>query len=338
MARPKLIPLLVTDGDIVSFGVLVPSVNDDGTVAVTAAHADGHTSLWRLWVGGRECIAHSADPRLGVARFTSHPDIDAAGVLSVYGARADGGTALFLADGDGVRSRVESGDRFRAIAPMGPTMNDRGDVAFRADLVDGGSGMYLSRPDGVQVVVETPDLASLDGLPVVDPEGDVVVRVADHSQVGSVLRVAQGRRTPVFTDGDELAQLGRFPMIASDGGVGVAAERRGRGWTYVIERGGVQRDVMPAGTYGFVRGGLLVRGGVLAVYVTPHGGAPTVLASPDGDVLFALGGSFLGATITDYALNPVSGTDAGWIAARISLSDGREVIARTVEPVGAWGC
>lgn len=45
MARPELLPLLVTDGDIVSFEVLVPSVNDHGTVAVRATHADGHTAV-----------------------------------------------------------------------------------------------------------------------------------------------------------------------------------------------------------------------------------------------------------------------------------------------------
>lgn len=173
---------------------------------------------------------------------------------------------------------------------------------------------------------------------MVSASGDAVVRAGERDGVASVWRIGATSRERVFRTGAELAGLGRFPMLADDGAVGVAVERRGLGWTYAVSRGGAVSDALGAGSVAFVRGGLLVGGGVLAVYATPHGRPPCVLVGPDveRDVLFALGGAFSGAEITDYALNPVSGANSGWVAVRLSLADGRQVIARTASPVAPW--
>ena len=49
----------------------------------------------------------------------------------------------------------------------------------------------------------------------------------------------------------------------------------------------------------------------------PQGGP----AVPDGDALF-------GSTVADFALNPVSFNDAGQVAIRATLANGRQLIVR----------
>jgi hypothetical protein len=61
--------------------------------------------------------------------------------------------------------------------PLGPTMNDRGTVAFRANLGSGGSGIYTGRDGLIASIAATGDVFSaFHGLPVINSRGVVAFR------------------------------------------------------------------------------------------------------------------------------------------------------------------
>lgn len=324
----RLLPVFVTDADTVGLGPWVPAVDDAGAVAFTAVQANGATCVVR-WDQQGTRIARAVGP---IASFTSHPDFDGHGRLVVYGTLVDGRTAL-LRLGEDVDVLAASGPAWMSIGPTGPTAHMRGGVAFRATRPDGGPAAGLWRNGVVSTIVSLPPSGRMDGLPVVDGDGRVAVRVT--AGAGRVLVVHDGE-TRVAFDEAEHGTLGGFPGLADDGAVGVAVVGPG-GATYRVEREGVYRDAVPAGRFDAVRGGLLVQGGLLAVYVTPAGQAPAVLHGPVLEQrLVGIGDTCLGSVVDDFALNPVSGSDSGWLAVRVRLADGRGAVLRTEEPIEPW--
>jgi hypothetical protein len=83
------------------------------------------------------------------------------------------------------------------------------------------------------------------------------------------------------------------------------------------------------------RGVLINNTGPVAFYATPVGGQLGIYTGPDPlrHRVLGLGDTLFGATVADFALNPVSVNEAGQLAIRVALDDGRQFILRG-DPVG----
>ena len=266
------------------FGPYVASINDAGTVAF---HADGRIFTWRE--------ASIAAVELG-GEAISHPDINAAGQICAYVRLAHDDTAVLLDD-----HIIDSGD----IGPLGPTMNDRGQVAYRAR-----GGVYL---DGREVAT---GFASVEGLPCVDDDGSVVFR-ADRG----IYRWRDGDIQPLVELGDDFAELGRFPAVGPGGAVVFAAvDRDGRPGVFAVDGAG-PRVLHASDAFESYRGVLAFDGGFV-FYATPRGGA---LGIYDQDARRLLG---IDDEIAAFVLNPVSIDRAGQLAVRLELAGGDQAIAR----------
>jgi len=79
-----------------------------------------------------------------VAGITSHPDINDAGALSFYAGLKPAGSGAYLFEQRRLVALADTGMLFKNIGPLGPTMNQHGAVAFRADLPTGASGIFSS--------------------------------------------------------------------------------------------------------------------------------------------------------------------------------------------------
>src|SRR5690348_14952262 len=144
--------VIATTGDRFSgFAPYVASVNDAGTVAFQAALRDGGSGVF-AGDGGR--VEEVVGPPL-VAGVTSHPDVNDAGELSFYGVLRDGRQGVFLHREGRLQTVAVTGDGFASIGPLGPTMNEAGAVAFRADPAQGASGVFAGDGDAVTTVADT---------------------------------------------------------------------------------------------------------------------------------------------------------------------------------------
>lgn len=311
------------------FAPYVPSVNRAGVVAFQAALADGRTGVYAGDGDVPVVIAESGVAGLGAV--TSHPDIDAAGRVSFYGETDTGEQALYFGEPGGVSAVVRGLGDLAGIGPAGPAMNDAGWIGLRATRGDGGAGMYLYGEGQRVTIAETGWFSSFEGLPVVNRRGSVVIR-ANHPDGGQGIYLHRaGVLQPVVETGAVFQALGRFPDLDDDDAVVFAALRRdGRSGVHWAAGGWVD-TVMGSGAGYTVFRGALIGGtgsvvGIASTEDTPLG----VFGGPDPvrDRVVAVGDTLFGSTVTDLALNPVSGNQAGQLAIRLTLASGVQRIVR----------
>lgn len=297
-----------------SFGPYVPSINDRGEVAFYAELVSGE----QVVVSGEHHIAAAA---------TSHPDVNDAGQVCYFTGRA------VMRDGEQLAAL---GERFAAIGPLGPTMNQRGDIAFRAQQARGSQGLFLARGDQITALAYTGgDYTGFQGLPVVTGGGQVVFR-ADSADGSAGVFVHDGRAPSLrVRTGQQFAQLGRFPCADDHGAIAFnAVLASGTAGAFVVRDGGLSTLADTGDGFVGFRGALIANNGATAFFATPEGGAMGIYAAPSHRLL-GIGDEGLGSTVTAFVLNPVSINSAGMIAVRLELADGRGAIARLRLPTPA---
>jgi hypothetical protein len=131
----------------------------------------------------------------------------------------------------------------------------------------------------------------------------------------AVERAGERRWLASIADYDE---LGGFPSATRDGRIAWAGTPRGGRPAAFVDG-----EVVAEG-FASVRGALA--GDPVVVFATPAGGTLGVYVGARR--WFGLGDALLGSTVVDFALNPVSRADAGWVVARVRLADGMEAIVR----------
>ena len=277
-----------------SFGPYVPSVNAEGMVAFQATLRTGESAI---------AIGDGTSPHVVSSdlAFRSHPAI-AGSQLSAYAAER----TLWRFEKDASRA-IELAE---SIGPLGPTMNDAGDIAFRSE-----SGIFLARGDVLVCVAKAIDFKAFHGLPVVTSNGSVVFR-ADTEEGPCILRW-QGDARVVVRD-----VLGRFPS-ADDTRIAFVRESG----VFIAEGNEARCVVQRSARVSHYRGALIA-GPHLVFYAARENGPLGVYLGEAGVPLLALGDTLFGSTVVDFALNPVSIHARGVLAIRVTLAEGSEHILR----------
>ena len=331
--RPyTLTPIATNDGRFVDFAPYVASINDEGVVAFQATLSDGHSGVFTGDGKSITDIAVTASTACPVRLFSSHPDINQAGKLAVYGTLKSGDQAVLLMCPDGSISATDARDRFCGIGPLGPTMNERGDVAVRGTSQDGKACIAVRRGARFHAIAEAGDrFCGFEGLPVVNNDGHVVFRanLTDYSQGIFVHR--DGQCAAVAMTGNDFEEIARFPIMNDHGAVAFAAKRASGAWgIFTADSGRLACMVDAEAGFESFRGVLINNAGPVAFYGTPAGGQLGIYsgADPTRHRVIGLGDTIFGATVVDFALNPVSINELGQMAIRIALDDRRQFILR----------
>ena len=191
----------------VDFAPYVPSVNDAGLVAFQATLAGGGSGVF---VGDGGPVEAAVTPPT-VMRVTSHPDVNGSGKISFYGQLAADVDAVLLAGGGRHDVLEDTRGSFTAIGPLGPTMNEAGAVAFRANDIEHGAGVFVSRENGVATIATSSDgWSEFHGLPVVDDAGSVVFRATKGDRTHGIYTFGGGTLRTVVQTGEEFATLGQI--------------------------------------------------------------------------------------------------------------------------------
>lgn len=319
-----LVPIASTGDRFSDFAPYVASVNDAGVVAFQATLRAGGSGV-HTGTGGP--VSTVTDPLTGpLAEVSSHPDIATDGATCAYATVASGSSAVVLIrDNEVITVSPTSG-------PLGPTMNDAGTVAFRADLEDGRGGIYTGDGGAVTTIAETgDDLTAFQGLPLIDDRGAVVFRADLESGGERISMVAGGSPVTLAETREVFAALGRFPCVNATGAVAFSATLRdGGSGVFVASSGTIIQRVDTSARFDSVRGALLDANGGVVFFATPRGGNLGVFSGPDPetDRILGLGAALFDSEVVDFALNPVSINDVGQLAIRVKLADARQWIVR----------
>jgi len=335
-SRYALTPIATNDGRFVDFAPYVASINDDGVVAFQATLGDGHSGVFTSGGTSIADVGVTASAACPARLFSSHPDINQAGKLAVYATLKSGEQAVLLVQPDGSMTATDARHGLSSIGPLGPTMNEHDDVAVRATSPNGQACIGVWRGAQFRVIAEAGDRFSrFEGLPVVNNDGHVVFR-ADLPDQGQGIFVHRGEQcAAVATTGDGFEEMARFPMVNDRGDVAFVARRTSGAWAVFNAASGQLACVVDAEA-GFesFRGALINNAGLVAFYGTPTGGQLGIYTGPDPvhHRALGLGDTLFGATVVDFALNPVSINALGQLAIRVALDDRHQFILRA-DPV-----
>lgn len=314
--RLALTTIARTGDRFVDFRPYVASVDDRGLVAFQAALAGGGSGVF-AGSGGEVAELARGD-------VVSHPDIGDRGEVCFYA----GGGALVLAGGGALRTLAETGDRFAAIGPLGPSMNAGGAVAFRATTTGGGEGLYVAAAGEIATVAETGGaLAGFEGIPVITGDGAVLFHARRAGGGHGIYRWRHGQRETIAETGDRFTELGRFPAANDRGAVVFAAVLAAGGGGIFAAGGGEPAALVDTGAgFSSFRGAAVDDAGRVIFYATPEGGSLGIYSGPDpvADRIIGLGDD----RVVDLALNPVSINGAGQLAIRVALEGGAQQIVR----------
>jgi hypothetical protein len=321
--------LIATTGErLTRFAPYVASVNDAGTVAFQATLRDGGSGVF---TGNGGALAHVSETAL-LAAVTSHPDLNDAGETTFYADLASGGQGVFLLSEGELRTIADTRAGFASIGPLGPTMNQTGTVAFRANPTPSISGIFAGDGSATATVADTRRHWTIfHGLPVIDARGVVVFRADRKDGVAGIYAWDAGSIRTVAETGDLFSTLGHFPSLNNQGAVAFAATQDdGRSGVFVADGEHIRPIIDTSSAFGSFRGALLTDAGDVVLIATPRGGRLGIFAGPDpvADRILCLGDPLLGSNVVDLASNPVSVNAVGQVAIRAALADGRELILR----------
>lgn len=281
--------LAETGGEFVDFAPYVPCMAANGAVYFQAQTSDGLSGIWRSEGSQVSCQVRDG-------RAVSHPASDGSGPVCYY---SESGLALL--ENYNVRTLApEAG-------PLGPTMAN-GCIAFRAK-----DEAFLWISDSTALI--SAGLSDLQGLPVVNQVGDVLVRSREGI---SLYHKGNLSRLDLEVDPET---LGNFPNLLDDGRVIFVANLQS-GPTLGVWQGGETRLNPIGAEFETIRGALSPD----LVFATPNSGQLGIYL--EGKRLIGLGDSYAGGTVADLALNPVSMNAAGDFAIRLKLTDDRQFIVK----------
>lgn len=323
---PSLTILASTDATFAGFGPYVPSINAAGEVAFQAALRAGGSGVFVSRGGAIEAVV---EPGRDIAEVVSHPALNDAGACCFYALTPRGDRLVALAAAGHLRTIAPGA------GPLGPTINNAGVVAFRAASPGPGpdqSGIYRADGASITTIAQVgPRLSAFHGLPLVGPDSGILFRADTRAGGQAIILARNGQERVVCATGERFAALGAFPAMNDAGQVAFAATLcSGESAIFLDGPGGVRLLLDSSGPFESFRGVLVDGAGGVVFYATPRAGSLGVYAGPDPvrDCILGIGTPLLGSLVTEFALNPVSINEAGQIAIRIALEDGRGVVVR----------
>jgi len=323
-----LTPIADTSDRFTDFRPYAVSLNNHGVVAFQATVTGGDSGVYTV-SGGQ--ISAVADSDTGPLRnVCSHPDINQGESACFYASFKSGGREVVVVRDGQITTVAENA------GPLGPTMNDDGTVAFRAELGSEESGIFTGSGGRVTTIATTSEvLSAFHGLPVINSRGAVVFRADLKTGAQGVYVGDGGPLTPIAETGDFFSGLGDFPIMNDAGTVAFCATLQGGGsGVFTASAGEIATVIDTSSPFESFRGVLLDSAGRMIFYATPRGGELGVFTGRDplGDCLLSLGAPLFGSTVVDFALNPVSMNDVGQIAIRVKLANERQLVLRA-DPV-----
>jgi hypothetical protein len=329
----KIETLAETGDQWLGFAPYVAAINPRGEVAFQAALRVGGTGLFLTQGNAISCVYDTVDSIFGY--FYSHPALNHQQDICFYAKRLSGQTGLFLRSSGQLKALALTGNGLTQIGPLGPTMNQKGKIAFRASDVQKSGIFTVSRTEDVNCIADTQaQFSAFQGLPLINDLDQVVFRADLKNADQGIFMAEKGQLRAVAETGPDFSHLGLFPCLNANGNVVFSATKQSgeSGIFQVATQAKSQVKMLVDNTNGFesFRGALLSDQEQLIFFATTQQGNLGIFTGPDPqqDKLLAIRDPYLDSQIAEFALNSVSINAQGQLALRLKLANGKELIVR----------
>jgi hypothetical protein len=311
------------------FSPYVPSISERGLVIFQAEFEGPLGPTTGVFTSEGDAWIASEATRIGA--FCSHPDFSEGSYGCVYAQTTSGKRALVALEHGGLLRVLAPNESL--VGPLGPTMNARGDVAFRAFAVDGSAKVAVAHRAGTVVTVAstTSGLQGFEGLPAISDDGSIVYRATQLDDTCVLYKYTNGASICVASTAKTFAALSSFPCINARGTLAFTGTLKNGGMgVFTVDGKEPPRKVFVSPHFSSLRGALIDNNDGLLLLATPVDGELGVYRG-FGDAykrVFGIGDAFRGDVIREFALNPVSVNGRGQLVARLKLASGKQYIVR----------
>lgn len=177
-----------------------PAINSRGEVAFWGADASLNAGIF---VGSGNSLRTIADTSGEYSFLGVGPSINDRGTVAFLGGLDSGDAGYFTSDGGTTALIANSSGQFnfQRIPTLDnlfgePVINDRGTVAFRADLDSGDKEIFSSKNDKIQTITESrPELTSFGITPDINASGTIVFSAGTAPVPGTI--EVDGQTVPI---------------------------------------------------------------------------------------------------------------------------------------------
>jgi hypothetical protein len=326
----------------------VPTINNAGTVAFQTSLIWGRDAIFTGDGGPHHLIAITGHP--GDA-FPVNPTINNEGEVAFRATFASGGQAILTGDGGELTTIADTSDgTFREFLGV-PHINDRGITAFLAGPTAGGTAVLIGNGGPPTTLYDTvTDFHDIVSLARLNNQGTVALIAQPEEGVTGIYTGNGGELTRIADTSDAFSDV-RPASLNDAGTVAFRATLRDGGQAILKGDGGDLTIVaLTGGTFTSFLGvpggiGFNNAGGVAFVATLRAGGAGIFTGTdPVADKVIATDDPLFGSTVTTLGTGTIGNrglNDAGQIAFRVGLADGRTVLARadpaSPSPAGILG-
>lgn len=326
-----------------------PAINNRGQVAFWGVDSSLEAGLF---VGDGTSLRTIADTSGEFSFLGVGPAINDRGTVAFLAGLDSGDAGYFTGNGETTTLIADSSSRFdfQRIPTLDnlfgePVINDRGQVAFRADLDRGGKGLFLSANDRIRTIANSNRQLSTFGItPDINSKGTVVfsagtapvpgsievegqiIPIAELFQNAGIFTTRNGRLRTIADTSDGFALFSSSPAINDRGTVAFIAVRPSGEAEVLTGRGGRLTSIAN-GRHDFRSfGGVDINDEGTVAYLADFdaGGSGLFVG---GQEVISTGDSLLGSAVTD--LNFLNkGFDDDFVAFWAELADRRSGVFR----------
>ncbi len=306
-----------------------PAINDSGVVAIRAQRTNGVTGIYRGTGGALTTLTENA--RDGYGFISRHPSIDNLGRVA-FAARIGSAEAIAGANGAVVRNAVRTDQSEFNFFGFDVSLGDGSRVAFKAELDDFDEGLFVISPAGTQTIylASASEFTGTDSGPSINNAGQVAFEEFTDAGVRGLFLWDGVVFVTIADDTGPEDSFGN-PSLNSQGAVAFHAFLdNGTNGIFVGVGGQVTTIADSTGGAASFGDPSLNDNGDVAFTATLDGGRQGLFVASGGSGrrVILTGNALDGSTVTNLILGREGLNNAGQLAFRAQLADGRSVVFR----------
>lgn len=314
-----------------SFYPYVASISNNSVISFQASLKENKSGIFISEKNNINCLVQS-DKCFN--NFFSHPDINENKLVTFYAEKNDKTQGVFCFENYDIYTVFEiKFDSNNYIGPLGPTINEKGIVAFRA-TVDNIASIFIGEKNKSELIASTKNIFNnFHGIPVINDFNQVIFRTTLKNGLDAIYLYQDSKLTCIVDTSNDFISIGYFPSINNLGQIIFSGELKNGEKSIFLYQDKTIKKIISDEIFESFRGGIINNKGDIIFYATIIGKKLGIFVYKNDEVkeIATFEEKMLDFKVVDLALNAVSLNDKGEVVLRIKDEKGihRIVVVNT---------
>ncbi|MFN8670936.1 MAG: choice-of-anchor tandem repeat NxxGxxAF-containing protein [Candidatus Sericytochromatia bacterium] len=307
--------------DYEDFSPYVSSINNNSVLSFQATLKEGKSGIYISEKNKVNCIIKTDNK---FKEFFSHPDINNAKNITFYANKHDGEEGVYLSKNNEIYTIFSViKNELNYIGPLGPTINEKNLVSFRATY-NGIEAIYYGSINKSILIADNKDFfKSFHGLPVINDNNEIAFRTTLKNNREAIYLHKNNENICLVDTTNNFSSISSFISLNNFGEVIFAGKLKNGEENIFIYKNGNIEALFYNKMFDSFRGALINNNRNIIFYATTKNEGLGVFAYNNNEIIkiISFEEKLFNAPVIDFALNPVSLNDKGEIVLRIKDSN-----------------